>query len=204
MPFTRERQAFHQVARTLAQRPDVEAAYLAAVADVVERYNTSIFENRFTVGGALELITLLLLRECGISAQPAGQESRGIDIHLGGGAGLSIKSQFAPSTGQFNLVNTRSGSEATWNAGTLFIIANSGIGYADSELLPDATRMTSDALVLDWAPLRNFWEAHPEYLHQADVPVKPATILSGQSLVASHAVALEILNRLESPLLRHL
>ena len=71
MPFTRERDAFHQIVRTFKARRAVEAAYLDAVADVVEHYNTSIFENRFTVGGAVELITLLLLRECGISAQPA-------------------------------------------------------------------------------------------------------------------------------------
>ena len=204
MPFTRERNSFHQIVRTFEARPEVESSYLDAVADVVERYNTAIYENRFIVGGAVELITLLLLRECSISSQPAGQESRGIDIHLAGGAGLSIKSQFVSNPGQFNLVNTRSGSEATWDAGTLFIMANIGIGYADSDLLPDATRMTSDALVLDWPPLRDFWENHPQFLYNADVPVKPATILSGQSLVASHAVALEILNRLNSPLLKHL
>jgi hypothetical protein len=204
MPFTRERDAFRQVAGTFKARPAVEEAYLDAVADVVERYNTSIYENRFTVGGAVELITLLLMRECGISAQPAGQESRGIDVHLGGAAGLSIKSQFAPSPGAFNLVNTRGGSAARWEVGTLFIIANKGVGYADSELLPNATRIASDALVLDWSPLRDFWEQHPQYLYSADIPVKPATILSGQSLVASQAVALEVLNRLDSPLLKHL
>ena len=65
MPFTRERNAFQQVATTFRSRPDVQSAYLDAVADVVGNYNTSIFENRFTVGGAVELMTLLLLRKCG-------------------------------------------------------------------------------------------------------------------------------------------
>ena len=203
MPFTRERSAFRQVVTTFERRPEVEAAYLAVVADVVGHYNTSIYENRFTVGGAVEIMTLLLLRACGISAQPAGQESTGIDIHLAGGAALSIKSQFAPSPGQFNLVNTRSGSDATWDVGTIFVIARRGIGYADPELLPNATRVANDALILDWARIREFWETHPQYLHTADVPVKPPTILSGESKVASHAVALEVLQRLQSPLLKH-
>ena len=204
MPFTSERRTFEHLANACASDPSLEEAYTSALSDIHERYNTTIRENRFVVGGAVETFTLALLRACGISAQPAGEESVSIDIHLAGNTGISIKSQFTSSRSAFRLINTLGDSSSEWQTATIFLVAGIGIGYADPDLLPDSSYRLSDAVMLPWAPLQTLWNDHPRWLHPMNIPFKSPTVETGRSLVASYAIAHEVLTRLNSPLLQHM
>ena len=64
--YTAERRAFDWLRDTCpeAARRDYEQA----IRTLVERYNTTIYENRFVVGGAVEVFTWALLRSAGIAA----------------------------------------------------------------------------------------------------------------------------------------
>ncbi len=204
MPFTAERRTFKHVARTCTSEPSLEEAYTSALSDIHERYNTSIRENRFTVDGTVEMFTLALLRACDVSAQPAGEEGVSIDIHLAGNTGISIKSQFTQSRSAFRLINTLGDSGSEWQTATFFVVAGIGIGYADPDLLPDASYRLSDAVMLPWRPLQSLWEDNPQWIHPMNIPFKSPTVETGRSLVASYAIAHEVLTRLNSPLLEYM
>ena len=132
-------------------------------------YNTAIRENRFIVGGAVEHIIVGALNGVRLPAVHVGVGDTRIDLRVQGPkapAGFSTKASF--SSFNVRLVNTLGESVAVWNEPTLFLFKKVGIVYSDPELLPNATKSSKDALLLDGKAMKGFIAAHPEYVISMD------------------------------------
>ncbi len=78
MSYHQERRVFDRLRADLA--PQVKREYEAAFNTLIERYNTTIKENRFITGGALEVFTYALLRSVGIECNLYGSQATHGDI----------------------------------------------------------------------------------------------------------------------------
>ena len=194
--FSSER-AFYLLYKEAIERDLVLLRELVAAIDaVLTRYNTSVWENRFIVGGVVEQIIGASARDLGLDVQNAGKQNQGYDLELDGpnGAGISIKGVFATTNGMHNLVNVR-GSDPErdlrdrWTTATIFVMAEVGIGYTDPLFGAEFLNPTGDALQISGRLLREWWEAHPEWLISARIPRKPDV---PATRVASDAVSLDI------------
>jgi hypothetical protein len=171
-PFAAERQFFLDFAERLTAAPELQAEVVGAIADILARYNTTIPENRFIVGGVIEQILGSAPRAAGLSVTNVAKTQHGHDLVLGPGAGLSVKAHLAPSGGSVTLINTRGASEdAVWKTATLFVVREVGIGYADPVLLPGKAVRTSDSINLSLSALLALWKPVPELF--ADIPNSP-------------------------------
>ena len=86
MNFEIERECFKHLKENLSSEAKTE--YETGVKHLVERYNTAIYENRFTVGGVVEVFTLALMRSTGIEIEGCGS-----DETSNGNGGLQYESQ---------------------------------------------------------------------------------------------------------------
>lgn len=196
MAYAEEKWAFSELKAALTSDAKLRIEYERAIESVVQEYNTSIFENRFITGGAVELFTMWAMRSIGIDASKVGAQLRGADIQLPRGGRLSIKSSFTSPPGAIRLINVQGLSKrARWTDATIFVLAEIGVGYADPDVLPGATRSTGDAIQLPWPNLRGHFEKHPELLVKVQIPTKSR--LTAQSKIASEAVARDVVSALE-------
>jgi hypothetical protein len=182
-PFAAERQFFLDFAERLGAARELQAEVLGAIADILARYNTTIPENRFIVGGVIEQILGSAARAVGLAVTNVAKTQHGHDLVLGPSAGLSVKAHLAPSGGSVTLINTRGTSEdAVWRTATLFVVRGVGIGYADPVLLPGKAVRTSDsinlplsALLALWNPLPDLFTGLPAAPRQWLVPIRIPT-----------------------------
>jgi hypothetical protein len=187
--FAAEREAFEKLKRAVERDKDLREDIELAIGQLLKRFATSIRENRFIVGGVLEVILVAALRAAGVEAEDAGVSEQRIDIKIPMG-GFSIKGHFR-GTGAIRLINVLGESpEAEWDTATLFVLHGIGIGYADPDLIGE-TKRTSDAITLRYTALRDFLRQHPEYLIVCDVP-SARSETEGSELV-SRSIAREIL-----------
>ncbi|GBC90816.1 hypothetical protein HRbin14_01571 [bacterium HR14] len=193
-PFTNERAAFQALKIAVEQDEALRADIEKALKELLGRFSTAIRENRFVVGGALELILVAALRAAGVDAQHVGVEEERIDIKLEKG-GFSVKGHFSRSGGAIRLINTLGESEETkWETATLFVIHGVGFGYADPELIPEEqVERVKDALVLKYKVVRRFLSAHPHYLINLSIPPLLSDVSSSE--LVSRTLAREILQR---------
>jgi hypothetical protein len=189
--FTVERHAFAQLKRGVESDAGLKQEIEYALDQLLERFATSVRENRFVVGGALEVILTAALRAAGIDAEDVGISEERIDIRIPSG-GFSVKGHFS-GAGSIRLINVLGDStQAEWSEGTLFVLHGIGIGYADPDLLGhEAVKREKDAVVLRYRRLKQFLSANPEYLISLQVPA--ATKDKIRSDLVSRAVAREIL-----------
>jgi hypothetical protein len=189
--FAAERGAFAQLKQKIDHDDKLRQEVEYTLAQLLERFATSVRENRFVVGGALEVILTAALRAAGVAAEDVGISEERIDIRIPNG-GFSVKGHFS-GTGNIRLINVLGDStQAEWSEGTLFVLHGMGIGYSDPELLgAGATKREKDAIVLRYNQLKQFLETNPAYLISLKVP--QATKEEKQSEPASRAVAREIL-----------
>ncbi|HMN40968.1 MAG TPA: hypothetical protein PKE29_08990 [Phycisphaerales bacterium] len=167
-------------------RDDVEASFTL----LLTRYNTQIYENRFLVGGVAERIIAATLVAMGKAAKNHGVRVSRTDICVGD-VSLSIKCSFRPRPGNIRLVNVMGDSSgAEWSEPTIFVISKVGIGYADPDLLPNATTRAKDAITLPTRPLFDLWANDPSLLFDMDLPYSRED--QDGSDVASRVVADEI------------
>lgn len=200
--YTTARQCF---ARLREAPQGAVAEYESAIRVLAERYNTTIYENRFIAGGAIELFTLLLLRSAGVSAQPCGDETASGDITLPGGSMLSIKANLTGKPRNERLINTMGDSVAAeWTTATVFVLSGKGLVYGDPSMADESDmRRAKDALLISAAAVKRFADT-PDCLIPLDIASKPHTRMTYFSHKASNAVAKQILFELESRiLLRH-
>ena len=80
MQYTHERRVFQRLREHSSDTARKE--FERASAELILSYNTTIPENRFIVGGAMEVFVCALLRSVGIHAILYGEESHGGDILL--------------------------------------------------------------------------------------------------------------------------
>jgi hypothetical protein len=189
--FAAERGAFAQLKQKIDHDDKLRQEVEYTLAQLLGRFATSVRENRFVVGGALEVILTAALRAAGVAAEDVGISEERIDIRIPNG-GFSVKGHFS-GTGNIRLINVLGDStQAEWSEGTLFVLHGMGIGYSDPELLgAGATKREKDAIVLRYNQLKQFLETNPAYFISLQVP--QATKEEKQSELVSRAVAREIL-----------
>ncbi|MDT7961571.1 MAG: hypothetical protein RQ971_06870 [Armatimonadota bacterium] len=189
--FAAERGAFAQLKQKIDHDDKLRQEVEYTLDQLLRRFATSVRENRFVVGGVLEVILTAALRAAGVAAEDVGISEERIDIRIPNG-GFSVKGHFS-GTGNIRLINVLGDStQAEWSEGTLFVLHGMGIGYSDPELLgAGATKREKDAIVLRYNQLKQFLETNPAYLISLQVP--QATKEEKQSELVSRAVAREIL-----------
>ena len=121
--YRAERRVFDRLVADCTEQARQE--YEDAVAILAQRYNTTIYENRFVVGGAVEVFTYALLKTVGIDCTLYGDQSAAGDILLPGDHKLSVKSRFT-RTGPITLANKRGQGARVWQTATLFVLCRSG------------------------------------------------------------------------------
>ena len=193
MPYEAERRAFAQL--KAGMRDEAETQFLTALETLHSRFNTTIRENRFIVGGALEVFMHALLLSSGVMVQPHGPVGTGGDFVLTqSGAALSLKSEFTPGHGgQIGLVNKQGGGGRQWETATLFVFSEVGILYCDPGMVPaGSVKDQGDQISIS----RRIVEAAAEekqFRIEMPIPIKQPTMAAGKSERASRTVALEIL-----------
>ena len=90
--YRQERRAFDRLKSNCTVEAKQE--YEIAIFTLLERFNTTIYENRFVVGGAVEMFTCALLRAVGIDCILYGSQSTAGDLLLPNDKKLSIKASF--------------------------------------------------------------------------------------------------------------
>lgn len=198
--FHIERNCFKHLKENLSS--DAKAEYETGIKHLVERYNTAIYENRFTVGGVVEVFTLALMRATGIAIEGCGSEAQGGDLVLPNGRMFSLKSSFTRG-GSVILVNTRGDSGTDWETATLFVLSNVGIVYGDPAMAQkDDLNRAADNLQIKRTALNRFAE-DPSNLIPMEIPLKPPTEMADTSMKASDAVARQLMNELNMHMLRN-
>ncbi|MDE0087056.1 MAG: hypothetical protein OXU23_15150 [Candidatus Poribacteria bacterium] len=191
--FDIERDYFKHLQENLSNETKKE--YETGVKHLVERYNTAIYENRFTVGGVVEVFTLALMRSTGIEIEGCGSEAQGGDLILPNGRMFSLKSSFTTG-GSVILVNTRGDSGTDWKTATLFVLSNVGIVYGDPAMAQeDDLNRVADNLQIKRTALNRFAQ-DPSKLIQMNIPFKPPTKMADISMKASDAVARQLMDEL--------
>ena len=198
--YLQERRAFDRLRSDC--NPDTKTEYESAVRILVERYNTTIYENRFIVGGAVEYFTYALLRSVGISCSLYSDEAQGGDILLPNMRKLSVKSTFT-GPNSIKLINQLGEGARTWDTATLFVVADVGIVYGDPNMVDRAEiRSTGDGVELRRRGLMSLVEEDSN-VFQIEIARKPPTETTGFSQKASTAVARQILLESDADRLRN-
>ena len=199
MNYERERNCFYHLKNNL--KPEAKAEYERGVGNLIQIYNTTIYENRFLVGGVVEVFTLALMRSTEIEIEPCGDTGVGGDLILSTGEMFSLKGCFTPKRDVI-LVNTRDDSYTPWTTPTLFILSNIGIVYGDPAMVnaEDDLKRSNDNLSIREAAV-NRLASDPANRILMHIPFKPSTEEAIYSKKMSNAVALQLMNELELKIL---
>jgi hypothetical protein len=166
-----------------------------AIQKLVNEYNTANRENRFVVGGALEILFCALLKSLNFQCKWLKEARYDIEVN---GIKFSLKSNFTGS-GDIRLVNILGDERAVWQEPTLFFISGIGICYADPSMNLE-TKHTSDALTIKLKYLKNLFENNRDLVISISIPRKPQN--SEAIKIASYDVAKSILEEINSQYLR--
>ncbi len=189
--YTAERRAFDWLRTNCSTSARHE--YEQAVRTLLERYNTTIYENRFVAGGAVEVFTYALLRSVGIDCTLYGDQAKSGDILLPNDRKLSVKGIFKGSVGDVRILNQMGGGDREWNTATLFVVSGTGIVFGAPDMVaPDHVKPTGDAKVLKRVGLQVLVD-DPANVIEMEIARKPPTVAAGFSQKASTAVAQQIL-----------
>lgn len=188
--FDHEREAFEHLKKNCSNKCREE--YEQAVRTLVFRYNTAIYENRFVVGGVLEVFTMGLLRSVGIKCELVGDRATGGDILIQNEAMFSIKSSLV-GINDIRLINQMGKGKRQWTTATLFIISHEGIVFGTPNMTGKSDlRASGDALVLSKKGLERLVSDKANVMSM-NIPGKPSSKLVSSSKKASRAVAKQIL-----------
>lgn len=194
---TAERRVFNRLKTDCSRTAREE--YELAIKTLVELYNTTIHENRFIVGGAVEVFTYALLRSVGIDCNLYGDQAQGGDILLPNNRMLSVKSSFR-GVQDIRLLNQMGIGKRMWSTATLFVISGVGIVFGAPDMVAaDHVKAMGDATVLRRAGLQALIDNDdPDNVLRMAIAEKPPTEKTGFSRKASTAVAQKILSEMES------
>lgn len=186
--FNQEKRVFDRLKSDCSE----DARYEYVLSILIERYNTTIYENRFIVGGAVEVFTYALLKSVGIECSLYDSQAKSGDIILPNDKKLSVKGTFAGKISDVKLVNQLGGGKRYWDTATLFIISGTGIVYGTPEMVEEEyIKQVSDGVVLKGKALREISQ-NPN-VFEVDIVPKPPTEMTGFSHKASVAVAKQIM-----------
>lgn len=191
-----ERRVFERLKNDCTDESKQE--YELAIATLVERYNTTIYEttiyeNRFVVGGAVEVFTYALLRSVGVDSTLYGDQAKSGDILLPNDKKLSVKGTFTGGVSDVRLLNKQGGGSRVWDTATLFVVSNIGIVYGAPDMVdPEHVKDMSDAIILKRKGLKALAD-DSKNVFVLEIGKKPPTEMTGFSHKASTAVAKQIL-----------
>ena len=181
--------------------PAAKGEYELAVSTLIERYNTAIYENRFTVGGAVELLTYALLQSAGTGCSPHADQSTGGDILLPKGQQISLKSSFRGGPQTVRIMNKMGAGKREWNIATLFVVSEVGIVYGDPDMVDKARiQDKGDGLDLHKQGLASLI-ADPANVLAMDIVRKPGAEMTANSRKASTALVKDVLQEMQSKIL---
>jgi len=150
--FSKHREIFSSIKEKVESRSKDETVnkivgeFLKSLEKLISEYPTSIWENRFAVGGALEIIFCAFLRCLGFNCKRLNNEKR-YDVEINE-CKFSIKSNFSGS-GEIRLINTMGGdSEAKWGEPTIVFMGGKGIYYIDP-CMGLKTKKKNDAITVN-------------------------------------------------------
>lgn len=194
--FREQRQAFQRLRDTLRTDAELREEVELALSEVLRSFPTRIRENRFVVGGVVEVILLAAFRASGIPAADVGPRADRVDIELGGGEGYSVKGHFG-GNGDIRMINVLGESVgATWDEPTLFVISGLGIGYADPDLLSDkydeVVKRRGDAVAVRASRIKRWLRANADWVIECLVPERSPP--SEGSRLASREIAQAVLD----------
>ena len=189
--FRQEQRAFLRLKSDCSVQAQQE--YELAISTLLERYNTTIFENRFIVGGAVEVFTYALLRSVGIDCTLYGDQAKSGDILLPHDRKLSVKSTFTGGMTDIRLLNKQGGGDREWDAATLFVLSEVGIVFGAPDMVSaEWIKDVSDAVILKRQAVALLAE-DPANVIPMEITKKPPTEMTGFSHKASTAVARQII-----------
>ena len=185
-----ERRAFDRLKADCPRSARKE--YELAIHTLLERYNTTIFENRFIAGGAVEVFTYALLRAVGIDCTLYGDQAHAGDILLPNDRKLSVKGSFR-GVADIRLLNQMGAGDREWNTATLFVVSGVGIVFGAPDMADGShLKAAGDAKLLKKAGLQALID-DPANVIAMEIAPKPPTEMTGFSHKASTAVARQIL-----------
>lgn len=194
MTYRREQEAFQRLRNNCSE--DVAREYETAIKTLLEQYNTTIYENRFVVGGAVEIFTCALLRKSGVECIYAGQETGG-DLLLPQGEKISIKGSFTEKHANIKLINKLGDGARYWETATLFVRSGIGIVYGDPSMVSEKyVQQIGDGVSLKYNAIKEL-KKEERNVFPLNLPIKAPKEKAGASRKASVAVAKQILLDME-------
>ena len=194
MNFDAERNCFKHLKENLSGKAKTE--YELGVKRAITKYNTTIRENRFLVGGIVEVFTLALMRSTGIEIEACGKDAVRGDLILPSGEMFSVKSCFTKAS-SIKLINTLGDSNPSWNTATLFVLSNYGIVYGDPTMKEenDLTR-TRDSLNIKRKAFTRFAQDSSNLI-EMNIPLKPPLEMDNSKDIESITIAIKLMHELE-------
>ena len=191
--YETQRQAFRQLKSNYSNVALQE--YERAISTLVERYNATIHENRFIVGGAVEFLTYALLRSAGVEC--THQETKN-GLILSNDKKISVNGVFQGGPQNVTLMNKRGTGKRSWQTPRLFIVSEVGIVYGDRDMVSSThIRDAGDSMELKRSGLEVLMSI-PGNILQMNIPPKPSTDRADASQTASTSVARDILTEMHS------
>lgn len=181
--YSKEREGFQRLRDYLASGENavILGEFEKAIAEVFEEYDTALRENRFVVGGVIEIILGAVLRAAGVNVRHKGGLDTDFDLLFDDddSSGYSVKALLKKGQGT-RLVNVMGGNTPSierWKAATLFLLSEDvGIVYADPELRwwkehgCECLKPTTDALQISRRCLVRFAWEQPEWVIPCKLP----------------------------------
>lgn len=162
-----------------------------ALGKLISEYNTANWENRFVVGGALEVLFCALLNSCGFKGELVKEARYDIKID---GILFSLKSNFT-SAGDIRLINILGDERVIWEEPTIFFISETGICYADPQMGLN-TKHPKDALTINTREIKSLIEKNKKWHIPILIPRKPKNPEAIN--IASYDVAKSVLEKIGS------
>ena len=189
--YASERRVFDRLKSDCSDKAKQE--YELAFNTLMERYNSTIYENRFITGGAVEVFTYALLCSVGIDCTLYADQSKSGDILLPHDKKLSLKGTFTGGPSDVTLINKRGEGPRSWTTATLFIISEIGIVYGDPNMIDsEYLKPTGDGLSLKRRAVVELIEDQSN-VFPLNLSRKNPTEMTGFSHKASTTIAKQIM-----------
>ncbi len=193
MKYYKEYAAFEQLKLSCSE--SAKSVYVDAVRLLIEQYNTTIPENRFIVGGAVEVFTLHLLQSAGVECKLTSESSNFSGIKLNDGGRLSVNSSFTKSP--IKLRNKQGEGPREWNSATVFVVSNIGIIFGAQDLVgKEHIGDGKDCIMLKRSGV-NKLAKEPKYVLGMEIPEKPPLPRGAAANSKSRTAAESVLNEVD-------
>jgi hypothetical protein len=195
--FVQSKKIFIMLSKQLDKRFTIKKEFEEIIKILLTQFNTTIAENRFIVGGALEHFIVAVLNSIPkVKARHIGEETKRFDLEVeyrGSKINLSIKGIF--SGNGTNLVNTRGvSSSIRWEEPTIFVVSGKGLYYGDPQIIPKKEiHHTADAITINVTSLEKLRRRDASCYCKILIPGKASQVPIKFSRVASREVAKQII-----------